>query len=433
MDTTPLWYKEPREKGPSRANFVYLPRLSLLERDRRWAELKRKMVMRGLNGLVFFGNDAAWGRGMVNFRYVTHFGSGMGGWAVFPLEGEPVIFNAPIHMSVPYSIYCSLQDWVSDIRPNAGVGGVIEYIKEKHLDRGRLGIAAYSSANAAHTLPHVSYTKLTQGLPQVSFSDETILIEEMRLIKSPEEIAFLEKAGELAHKKVQAMIEAARPGLTEAELWTRMFASDVINGGEPQVFNLLSSDNVFDEDPGYKHLLHGSEQPGSPTMRPLRNGDLIISEFHSVYGGYMAATEFSVFIGKPPAELEKIHSVCMEALKNAEAMLKPGNTGRQVWEAMRGPVERLGFDYVELGFHGHGLASPEFPTSVYRPGSGDLSGDAIADLPLEENMVIGTNIDVHNPAWRKDVGLQFGDMYHVTRNGARPLVKIPTDFVCTKP
>lgn len=430
---TPLWYEERREKAPSRGNFDYVPHLSLAERDRRWAELKRRMVMRGLSCLIFFGNDSAWGRGMVNFRYITHFASGLGGWAIFPLEGEPVIFNAPIHMSVPYSIYCSLQDWVQDIRPNYGVGGIVDYIKEKKLDRARIGIVAYSTANAAHTLPYVGYTRLTQGLPQVSFSDETVLIEEMRLIKSPEEIKFLEKASELAHKKVEAMIENARQGTTEAELWTKMFASDVLNGGEPQVFNLLTSDNVFDDDPGYKHLLHGSEQPGSPTLRPLKKGDLIITEFHSVYGGYMAATEFSVFIGKPPRELVEIHAVCMEALKNAETMLKPGNTCRQIWEAMRGPVERQGFDYVELGFHGHGLASPEFPTSVYRAGFGELSGEAIADLPIQENMVIGTNIDIHNPRWRKDVGLQFGDMYHITRDGARPLVKIPKEFVCVGP
>ena len=431
MDT-PRWYDEPREKPPTRANYDYLPHLSLAERNRRWAELRKKMVLRGLNCLVFYGNDAAWGRGMVNFRYITHFGSGLGGWAVFPLEGQPVIWNAPYHMSVPYSIYRSLQDWVQDIRPNTGVGSVIDYIKQKHLDRGRIGIVAYATANAAHTLPYVGYTRLTQGLPNAAFSDETVLIEEMRLMKSPEEIAFLEKASDLARKKVETMISAARPGTTEAELWTRMVASDVLNGGEPQVFNLLTSDNVFDDDPGYKHLLHGSEQPGSPTMRPIRKGDLIITEFHSVYGGYMAATEFSVFVGKPPRELVEIHGACMEALAAAEKMLRPGNTGRQVWEAMREPVERKGLDYVELGFHGHGLASPEYPTSVYRSGGGDLSGETIGDLPIEENMIIGTNIDIHNPKWRKDVGLQFGDMFHITKNGARPLVKIPAEFICVE-
>jgi Xaa-Pro aminopeptidase len=388
------------------------------------------MVLRGLDCLIFYGNDVAWGRGMVNFRYITHCASALGGWAVFPLEGEPVVFNGSPHLNVPHSIYRSLQDWVQDIRPNTGVGTVIDYIKQKHLDRGRIGIVAYSTAIASHTLPYVNYVRLTQGLPEASLTDETAIIEEMRLIKSHEEIGFLEKASQIARKKIDSMIEGAVPGTTEAEIWAKMIATDISQGGEPQTFNLLTSGNVLEEDEGYKHLLHGSEQPGAPTMRPIGDGDLIITEFHTVYGGYMAATEFSVFVGEPPQELVAIHAACIESLEAATNTMKPGNTMRQVWEAMREPAESREFDYVELGFHGHGLASPEFPTSTYRPGDGALSSDSIGDLPLQENMVLGTNIDIHDPTWRKDVGLMIGDMFHVTSDGPRRLVEIPTHFVC---
>jgi Xaa-Pro aminopeptidase len=112
--------------------------------------------------------------------------------------------------------------------------------------------------------------------------------------------------------------------------------------------------------------------------------------------------------------------------------MKPGNTVRQVWDAMREPVDSRGFDYVELGFHGHGLASPEYPTVVYRPGGGALSAGTAFDMPLQQDMVLGTNIDVHNPGWRKDVGIMIGDMIHVTSNGPRRLVEIPTDFICVE-
>ncbi len=428
---TPKWYDEAREKPPSKAHFGYVPHLSIAERDRRWTELRKRMVLHGLDCLIFYGNDVSWGRGMVNFRYITHFAGAFGGWAVFPLEGEPVVFSSPPHMNVPYSIYRSLQDWVQDIRPNAGVGSVADYLKQKGLARRRLGVVAYGTPNTTHTLPYHDYVRLTKVLPDALFSDETPLIEEMRLVKSPEEIGFLEKASQIARKKIDAMIEAARPGITEAELWARMIATDISNGGEPQSFNLLTSGNVLEEDEGYKHILHGSEQPGAPTMRPLKNGDVVICEFHTVYGGYMAATEFSVFLGKPPRELVEIHQACIEALEAATKTMKPGNTLRMLWEAMREPAERRGFDFVELGFHGHGLASPEFPSSVYRPGDGGLAGPKFSDLPLQENMVLGTNIDIHNPKWRKDVGLQIGDTFHIMSDSPRRLVNIPTEFVCT--
>ena len=427
---TPLWFDEAREKLPTRANFDFVPHFSLAERDRRWMELRRKMLLRGLGCLIFFGNDVSWGRGMANFRYITHCASAFGGWAVFPLEGDPVIFNGAPQMVTPYNIYLSLQDWVQDIRADVGTDGVIDYIKEKHLEQGKIGMVAYGTHNTAHTLPYYSFLSLTKGLPNASFSDETPIINEMRTIKSPEEIRFLEKASQIARKKIDAMIKATHPGTTEAEIWAQMIFTDVSNGGEPQTFNLLTSDNVFEDDPGYKHLLHGSEQPGAPTMRPIRDGDLVITEFHTSYGGYMAATEFSVFVGKPPRELIEIHAACIESLKAAEDIMKPGNTMRQVWEAMREPVENRGFDFLELGFHAHGLGSPEFPACVRRPGDRTSSGKYIGEMPLQENMVLGTNADVHDPKWRKDVGLQIADMFHITREGPRRMVGIPTEFFC---
>ena len=429
---TPRWFDEVREKPPSRTNFDYVPHLSLQERNRRWEELRRRMILRGIDCLIFYGNDVSWGRGMANFRYITHCASAFGGWAVFPLEGEPVVFTGAPHLHVPHSIYLSLQDWVQDIRPDNGVGAVSDYIKQKGLDRGRIGIIAYGTPNTTHTLPYNGYVSLTQRLPNASFSDETGIINEMRMIKSSEEINFLEKACLIARKKIDTMIEATHPGGTEAEIWIRMIATDILNGGEPQTFNLLTSDNVIEEDKGYKHLLHGSEQPGAPTMRPIRKGDLVITEFHTVYCGYMAATEFSVFVGDPPRELVEIHKACIESLHAAEKIMKPGSTMRQVWEAMREPADRRGFDFVELGYHAHGLGSPEFPGVVYRPGDHRSSGKYIGDMHLQENMVLGTNIDVHNPKWRKDVGLQLGDTFHITSNGSRRMVNIPTDFACIK-
>jgi Xaa-Pro aminopeptidase len=109
-----------------------------------------------------------------------------------------------------------------------------------------------------------------------------------------------------------------------------------------------------------------------------------------------------------------------------EAM-KAGNTLRQVWEAVRKPCEDAGLDYIELGFHGHGLTSPEFPTVVYKPGEGILDGRGIGDLVLRENMVFGTNIDIHDPSWNRHVGHMLGDMILVTAEGGKQMTQTPTD------
>lgn len=117
----------------------------------------------------------------------------------------------------------------------------------------------------------------------------------------------------------------------------------------------------------------------------------------------------------------------VECLEASLEVMKPGNTVRQAWEAIRAPAEKAGLDFVELGFHGHGMASPEFPTVIYRPGYGppSLNGAGYEEFVFEENMVFGNNIDLFDPAWRPDIGCMFGDMVVVRGNRAERLVDIP--------
>src|SRR5512139_1971493 len=107
-------------KELQRHHASYVPRLSLQERNRRWLSIREMMAIQGLDCLLLVGNDRFWGLGMTNMRYLTHIGSQMAGFAVFPVEGEPVVWTGVPHMNSPTSIYCYNQDWVNDIRVNFG-------------------------------------------------------------------------------------------------------------------------------------------------------------------------------------------------------------------------------------------------------------------------------------------------------------------------
>lgn len=431
---TPLWYDSTREKAPSLDDVGFVPKFSLAERERRWKQLRKKMFAHNIDALVLYGCDQGWGRGMVNFRYITHIADAHGGWAVFTADGECIVFVAPKHMLLPYSKYMAVQDWVTDLRPNTGLKSVVDVLKDKKLDKGRIGLVSYGSTGVSgDTMSHTGYTELCSLLPNAVIQDANPLLTEMRIIKSKEELDFLYKAGELARKKIDAMINSTHLGKTEAEMFAEMVASDIRNGGEPMTFLLLNSGNVYDELPEYKYLLHGCSQPASPTMRNLKLGDLAICEFHSVYGGYMAGAEYSTFLGTPPPELVEIHDASMESIQAACETAKPGVEFHTLWEAIRKPILDRGFDFCELGFHGHGLASPEYPLSVYREeDKGVMAGSRISDLEIEEDMVICLNIDVHNPAWRKDVGMMYGDMLHIAKDGAIKMINVPTEFICNK-
>jgi len=422
-------FKSGNKETGVRHHASYVPRLSLEERDRRWHLLRQRMVVEGLDCLLLYGNDVKWGQGMANVRYVTHIGSSLGAFVVFPMVGEPVVWVELAHQHIPSSRYCFTQDWVKDIRPEEGPAPVVNFLKEQKYDRSTIGLVGMTTNVMRYdVIPAGIPEYFRKELPSANIVSATGLVNYLRLIKSPEEIGFLEKAGEIARKTIDTMVQSAEPGKKECELFADMVHSQLINGAEAQIFLMLSSGPV--KGPGdNKQLLHGEHQPTVPTTRVLEVDDLIIFEMHANYGGYLAAAEFSLYLGKAPDELKRIHDVAVQCLERLREKMKPGATFGEALEAEREPCQRAGLDFIELGFHQHGLASAGPLTVVHKPGPGSLAGGKVGELKFQENMVFGTNIDIHDPRWKRDVGLMLGDTLQVTREGNRCLVNTPLDII----
>ena len=417
----------------TKALLKYTPQLSLAERNRRWDGLRKYMRMAGLDAMIFLGNDLYWGMGMANLRYMFQVDSAIGGDALFPLEGDPVIWNSVQHMNRPTSAYLSIQEWVSDFRDRGGPKAIANEVRSRGLDRSRIGLIGFNGSIQLTSFLQSEMETLNAELPRAVFSDATPFISFLRLIKSEEEIGMLREAGRIARLVVDTMIEGARPGRTEAEVYADMIRTQIANGGDPNVFNLFSSGPVEHPPGELWHLLHGSEQPVAPTRRPLDPGDIVMSEFHTKYGGYRCHTEFTVYLGKePPKQLRRIWDVSVECLEASKDALVAGRTFREAWEMVRRPADRAGLDYVELGFHMMGTASPEFVSMVYPPeyGRPNANGWGVADLVLEDGMTFGNNIDLHDSTWKPDVGCMLADFMVVRPHGAECLVNVPTEMAC---
>lgn len=402
----------------------YLPTLSLAERDRRWRAVREAMALQRLAGLVVFATDSPFGFGTANLRYLSHVGNQHGGAFVLPLEGEPILLHAPPHMHEPFNFYSVAQDWVEDIRPFLGVRSIADALAELGLAEARLGLVGFRTGIFSNTVPHLVVTGLDEALPRASIVDVTPLLEQVRLIKSPEEIGMLERAAELSRASIHRLHETAEPGVTELEVVAAMAHEQIRLGGEPNTFNLLCSGPV-DGDERVWHLVHGVE---TQTQRPLREGDLIVTEFHASWGGYLSGAEFSVHLGTPPPQLRRIWEGALACLESYRDAMRPGRTVGEAIGIVRGVCADAGLDWIELGFHGHGLASPEFPSVTHREGMPILGGSGLRDVVLRENMVFGLNIDLYDPAWKPNVGVMLGDMVVLEADGPRFLVETPVEL-----
>ena len=409
-------------RAQTREIFNNIPQLPLRERDRRWAAIRARMAKENIDALLVIGNDLSYGLGMANIRYFSQIAARHGGYLVFPLSEQPAAFIGAPHMAKPTNIYGHAQDWLKDVQANHGIDSVLQALKQRVSPLGKVGIVSGANRLQPDNIPHLAWARIVEVLKGVEIVDASGIVYDIRTIKSEDELDFIRKAGQLHQKMVQSMIDTAAPGVTEAEVYAAMTYEHIRNGGEAEIFNLFLSGPI--NAPEQQHLLHGLDSNISPTQRVLRLGDTIISETHSKYGGYMTQAELTVCVGEPPDRYKRLYDAAVECLNAAIEKLKPGNPLSDALEAEKRVMHKYGLDWIELGFHGHGLGSPEDPTAIFMGNTERSWPNGQEETLLEENMVLATNIDIHDPSFRRDVGVMYCNTL-IVKDTPEVLVKVP--------
>src|SRR5882757_515590 len=143
-----------------------LPRLSLAERDRRYAAVRGQMAARGLDAIVLWGWPTMWDFYTANARYLSSIGGNAEfNVLIFPAMEEPTsIIQAPTLLDG----WHAAQDWVNDIRPRTKTWAhsVATRIKELKLARGKIGMDGLAGPlDPDGWLPHDVYRELITLLP----------------------------------------------------------------------------------------------------------------------------------------------------------------------------------------------------------------------------------------------------------------------------
>ena len=218
-----------------------IPTFSLEERDRRWNLLRQEMRTADLHALISLPNEGHWDQFGADTRYMTQIGgtqTEVG--AVLPAEGE---VTAIVRGANEIEWWGLAQDWVKDIRPSRRSYGepVIERLKEIRAERvGVIGLAGLVRAPEG-IVPWGTFEKIRAALPTVKFENATDLMQQVRSVKSAEEVVFIEKAAEIIGKALDVLIEHVKVGVRENELIAEMLREIVYQGGEPITMMLFGT------------------------------------------------------------------------------------------------------------------------------------------------------------------------------------------------
>ena len=383
-----------------------IPQLSLQERDRRYKIVRAEMAQRGIDCLLLPANTGRWEQLQGDSRYLTT----IGGFAtevftVFPREGEVTayIFNRA-------AWWKQAQKWVADVRDGRNRWGqnAIERINELGLQKGTIGISGLSGLFRAPEgiIPYSSVKAIQDAFPQAKIVNATEMLQEIRAVKSVEEVWMLEQSAAIVEKTIEAMVENANPGVSEKELYGAMVHAMLANGGELPTLFFLSA------GPGLNNSSF------VPTDYRIQKGDRIIDEIEAKYGGYAAQAVCPVVIGPPDNEYQKmidISRACFDAILGA---MKPGVTFGALFDVYKRTVEEQGkgkYLWNHPMMHARGLGD-DGPALL-----GDKDLERFSKIELQTGMTFILKPQVR-PAEGKGRA-SLGDTVTVTERGARRLGK----------
>jgi len=397
------------------------PRFSTAERDRRWKAVRALMTAQNLDVIVTPQNSGHSADYQANTRYLTHCGGGEPDLAaVFPLEGEVTAIATSAAPRWP-----TVQDWVTDVREARRNYGraIVERLKELNLERGRIGITGLGEVEGTRTpegtIFYGTWRQIREAFPHAELIDVTAILDEVRYVKSQEEIDALANSAEINELAIQAEIEAAKVGVKDWEVWAAMHYAMTRNGSELPVHCFW----VSGKNP--KRTLT------RPSMRLLERGDVIINEIEASWIGYRAQAVQPVFV-------EVIHLVQAELIKVQREIfnrvmenLKPGVTVGELAQLSRRTAESAALKTGpaagargDLTMHGRG-AGDDGP--IITPHAKSPKQLAVA---MRENMVF-----ICKPSAISADGeytCQWGDTVVVTKSGGRRLGKRPHELAVAK-
>jgi len=245
---------------------------------------------------------------------------------------------------------------VTDIRTfaasgDAPVAQVREIMGELGIKGGKVGMELGYEQRLGISLN--DFRRFESELSPMKIVDASMLFWRLRIIKSSAEIELMRRSADVTAAAFSAGFQAARPGMTEAEVCKVCAETMVANGAERPGFILVTSGR------GNYNVLSGK-----PTNRKLQRGDMIWIDMGAVVNGYWSDFCRAAYFGAPTKDLEDGQKLILDVNDAMIGATRPGSPLCKVAEVAEAAFRKHGVE-VSLGSgrvgHGMGLMSTEPP------------------------------------------------------------------------
>ena len=361
----------------------------------RLARTREGMVARGLDCAVFTGPE--------NIFYLT--GQQTPGYYTFqclilPVAGEPLFLLRQLELTnFRHNSFLEHYETYGDGAAPASL--LIAALRRLGLAQKRVGIE-----KSGWFLSIGLYEQLSSALPYIV--DVTGVVETLRRVKSPAEIAALEASARQADAGIQAGLDAVRVGATENDVVAEMMRAAIAAGAEYM---------------GMEPLVSSGPRSGVPhatwRRRRLEAGDAVFLEMSGSFNRYHAGLMRTAWLGEPPPLARDLERVVLAALAAGLAAARPGVTCAGVHRAIQAVIDEAGMTarYGKRSGYSLGIS--------FAPDWGEWQVMSLfdgVDVPLEPGMCF------HVPTTLREWGVftvGLSESIVVTETGCSLLGRLP--------
>lgn len=271
------------------------------------------------------------------------------------------------------------------------------------------GVAINSIAIEKSHLTVERFERMEELFTNPVFTNLDNQLNQMRVIKDQNELAYLRKAAELADYAIEVGCREIAEGKTELEILTAIELELKKKGVHKMSFDTMVLSGTKTASPH-----------GIPGDRKIQQGDFILFDLGVIYKGYCSDITRTVAFGEPTEAKRAIYETVKEAEQTAVDLVRPGVIAKELDKAARDVITEAGYgDYFthRLG-HGLGISVHEYPS---------ITGTS--ELVLEEGMVFTIEPGIYHP----DItGVRIEDDVVVTADGVEVLTKFPKELQIIK-
>ncbi|WP_353430221.1 M24 family metallopeptidase [Paracoccus denitrificans] len=285
----------------------------------RLARLRRAIQPLGADAVMLTGpENIFWACGRQTAGYFAFQA------LIVPLEGEPVLLVRQLETTGARA-----STWLRDIRAWQDGEDPARALAELVAD---LGIRRLAVEREGWFVSQSLGARISAALEGVDLCDGASVVEGLRAVKSPAELAAIRLAAGYAQAGLGAAIGRCAAGVSENDLAAAMFSAAISAGSEAMAMEPLISSGPRSGVP------HATWR-----RRVLLEGDPVFLELAASHDRYHAALMRSVWIGAPPAEARRMMDVALRALDAALASMRPGVPCSLPHDAAQAVIDDAGY------------------------------------------------------------------------------------------